>query len=94
MTSPQVLHLNPERRYRALMRLWQLHLSASEPDLGQLRQLHQALCTEEALLYEAKPELCVENLQQRLRDAQALGLPVQLPVWAVAHGEALREHKP
>jgi hypothetical protein len=91
MTSSQVLHLNPERRYRALMRLWQLHLSASDPDLAQLRHLHQTLCTEEALLSETHPDLCLQNLQQRIHDAVAVGLPLQLPVWAESYGEALLE---
>jgi hypothetical protein len=87
MTSPRVLHLNSERRYRALMRLWQLHLSASDPDLAQLRHLHQSLCTEETLLSETDPNLCLQNLQQRICDAVAVGLPLQLPVWAERYGE-------
>jgi hypothetical protein len=91
MTSPRILHLNPERRYRALMRLWQLHLSASDPDLAQLRDLHQNLCTEETLLSETHPDLCLQNLQERIRDAIAVGLPLQLPVWAVSYGETLLE---
>jgi Resolvase, N terminal domain len=64
---------SPEQIYRQLMRLWRLHLSVSEPDLEQLRQVHRALSIQEVSLYQTRTDLCLENLQQRLRDAMALG---------------------
>ena len=91
MSSPKLRHFSPEPRYRALMRLWQLHMSASEPDLAQLRQLHQALSNEEAQLHTTHLERCLENLHQRIRDAFSIGMSLQLPLWASSeHNDAIR----
>jgi hypothetical protein len=83
-------HASPEQPYNRLMRLWQLHLSVSDPDLEQLRQLHQALCLQETTLCPARIDLCLQNLQQRLRDALAVGLELPLPIWAAAQGDAIQ----
>jgi hypothetical protein len=79
----------PEQIYRQLMGLWQLHLSVSDPNLDYLDQLHRLLCSEETVLCESRLDLCLENLQQRLRDALALGLALQLPLWATTQAEVL-----
>jgi hypothetical protein len=83
-------HASPQQIYSRLMRLWQLHLSVSDPDLEQLRQLHQAICLQETTLCPERIDLCLENLQQRLRDAFFIGLELQLPIWAAAEGDALQ----
>jgi hypothetical protein len=91
MITRQSPKLTPDRRYHELMRLWQLHVSASEPDCEQLRQLHQALSNEEAQLCTIRLDRCLENLQQRISDALAIGMRLQLPLWTtIEHNEAIR----
>lgn len=74
--------------YRRTLHFWELHLSASDPDLRQLADIHKALCR---LEFELRPQFldeCLHNLQLRLRQAGQLSLDLPLPLWA---GNALGE---
>ena len=72
-----------EQRYRCMWLLWELFVNgAEEHDVQEMRMLHQRLCEEEQAVYALRPDLCLENLMQRLRFARNLGMTLSTPAWA------------
>jgi hypothetical protein len=76
--------------YVHLLHFWRLHISRSEPDQERLRALHQALCLLEMLLHHEELDQCMRNLQERLQQAQQLGMDLPLPSWAAQQSEILK----
>ena len=68
--------------YRRLVNFWNLHLEAADPDLRQLRDIHNTLCRLELELQPEFLDECVQNLQIRLRQAGQLSLELPLPLWS------------
>ena len=74
--------------YRRMLHFWGLHLNAADPDLRQLRDIHDALCRLEIELQPEFLDECLHNLRLRLQQAGQLSLELPLPLWA---GNALGE---
>jgi len=68
--------------YRRLVNFWNLHLEAADPDLRQLRDIHNTLCRLELELQPEFLDECLQNLRIRLRQAGQLSLELPLPLWA------------
>lgn len=83
--------LTPEQIYSYLLTFWRLHLVVEDPDLGQLRDLHRALCRQEERLSDQALDFCLQNLLQRLQEARSLGLQLSIPAWATSEIESLTE---
>ena len=82
--------------YKRLIHFWELHLTAADPDLRQLADIHKTLCR---LEFDLQPEFmdeCLNNLCLRLRQAGQLPLELPLPLWAgnaLADFETIAENK-
>lgn len=74
--------------YKRMLHFWELHLSASDPDLRQLADIHRTLCRLEFDLQPQFLDECIHNLTLRLRQAEQLSLDLPLPLWA---GNALAD---
>ena len=81
----------PEQLYEYLLAFWRMHLAVEEPDIAQLRELHRALCTQEALLCEHQLNRCMQNLVQRLQDVRSLGIQLLIPAWVTAQLQDLTQ---
>lgn len=68
--------------YRRMLHFWELHLEAADPDLRQLRDIHNTLCRLELQLQPEFFDECLHNLQLRIRQTGQLQLEVTLPIWA------------
>ena len=77
----RTLSATPEQLYEYLLAFWRMHLAVEEPDVAQLRELHRALCNQEALLCERHLDRCMQNLVQRLQDVRSLGIQLLIPAW-------------
>ena len=83
MLSPSVRSLDQAVTiYRRMLHFWDLHLEAADPDLRQLRDIHDALCRLELQLQPEFFDESLHNLQLRFRQAGQLSLDLPLPVWA------------
>ena len=80
----------PTQAYDHLLGLWHLHINGSEPDQQKLRDLHEALSTMELLLHQLMLTPCLQNLTERLQQAQQLGLELPMPLWATRQIERLQ----
>jgi hypothetical protein len=89
--SAQRSRTTPEQLYEYLLSFWRMHLAVEDPDLAQLRDLHQALSHQEELLCEHQLDRCMQNLAQRLQDARSLGLQLSIPVWVTTQLEDLEQ---
>ena len=91
MSAKPLRHLSatPQQIYAYLMAFWRMHLTVEDPDLGQLRDLHRAMCTQERQLAEDALDFCLQNLLQRLQEARSLGLQLAIPTWATNEIEGL-----
>lgn len=87
----RALNATPEQLYEYLLAFWRMHLAVEEPDLAQLRELHRALCTQEALLCERQLNRCMQNLVQRLQDVRSLGVQLLIPAWVTAQLQDLTQ---
>jgi hypothetical protein len=65
-----------------MLHFWELHLETADPDLRQLRDIHDALCRLELKLQPEFFDESLHNLQLRLRQASQLSLELPLPIWA------------
>jgi hypothetical protein len=81
----------PEQLYEHLLAFWRMHLAVEEPDVAQLRELHRALCNQEALLCEHHLNRCMQNLVQRLQDVRSLGIQLLIPTWVTAQLQDLTQ---
>lgn len=75
-------------QYKRLIHFWELHLTAADPDLRQLTDIHKTLCRLELDLQPEFMDECLNNLRLRIRQAGQLSLELPLPLWA---GNALSE---
>lgn len=81
----------PQQVYAYLLAFWKMHLTVEDPDLTQLRDLHRALCNQEAQISAHALDLCLQNLLERLQQARDLGLQLSIPDWAMVAIENFTE---